>query len=358
MKKKNLGQFFTTNSQYIIGNLLEFIPKETVVVDPFAGNWDMLNLIENEKLAYDIDPKNKKTIKQDTLTNPPNYEGKYVITNPPYLASNKNNMIKNAGTAFKAINEKLFKEHKLNDLYKIAIKTIEKAEGGILIIPVNFFCEEISELRQDFLSKYKILKLNIFEETVFEDTSYPVCSFAFKKSEKISSQELDIEFFPSHKKIKVEVSEKTEFKMGHQFITKLNKIKDHLKIKRLIYEMKPNSNLFLRALDSGTLEGRINLSYREELHFDTTPNKTDRAFCTLVLPFKTSRQEQEFIANEFNKILEFYRKKYNSLFLPNFRNSTEHYSRKRMGFDMAYKLVSYIILSNADKFKNLQSKTV
>jgi hypothetical protein len=37
------------------------------------------------------------------------------------------------------------------------------------------------------------------------------------------------------------------------------------------------------------------------------------------------------------------REKYNSLFLTNFRNSTKAYSRKRISFDVAYKLISWII---------------
>ena len=37
------------------------------------------------------------------------------------------------------------------------------------------------------------------------------------------------------------------------------------------------------------------------------------------------------------------RERYNSLFLTNFRNSTKAYSRKRISFDVAYKLISWII---------------
>ena len=55
------------------------------------------------------------------------------------------------------------------------------------------------------------------------------------------------------------------------------------------------------------------------------------------------KKEQLIIINEFNRIIEHYRGKYNSLFLTNFRNSTKLYSRKRISFNVAYKLISYII---------------
>ena len=41
-KKVELGQFYTTNSKYIIGNLLNDLPKDLVVVEPFCGQGDLL----------------------------------------------------------------------------------------------------------------------------------------------------------------------------------------------------------------------------------------------------------------------------------------------------------------------------
>ena len=59
---------------------------------------------------------------------------------------------------------------------------------------------------------------------------------------------------------------------------------------------------------------------------------------------KIYTSEQEIIiCNEFNKILESNRERYNSMFLTNFRNSTSSYARKRISFDVGYKLISYII---------------
>ena len=42
IKKRNLGQFFTTNSDYILQGFSAFV-KNKEVTDPFAGNRDLLN---------------------------------------------------------------------------------------------------------------------------------------------------------------------------------------------------------------------------------------------------------------------------------------------------------------------------
>jgi hypothetical protein len=55
--------------------------------------------------------------------------------------------------------------------------------GGILIVPLNFICsirKNDIDLRKKFISKYNIITLNIFEEQVFEDTTYTICSFQFE----------------------------------------------------------------------------------------------------------------------------------------------------------------------------------
>ena len=46
------------------------------------------------------------------------------------------------------------------------------------------------------------------------------------------------------------------------------------------------------------------------------------------------------IIDEFYKRINEYRDKYNSLFLTNYRNNL----RKRIGFDLAYRIISNIIL--------------
>ena len=107
--KKDLGQFYTTNYSYILQNL-KIPEKEKNIIEPFAGQGDLLNFIEKKDGVnieyYDIDPKKQFIIKRDTLLNPPEYKNKFVITNPPYLARNKSD------------NKELFDKYNQNDLYK------------------------------------------------------------------------------------------------------------------------------------------------------------------------------------------------------------------------------------------------
>jgi site-specific DNA-adenine methylase len=95
MNKKNRGQFYTTNSSYILEGL--FIPENTKkIIEPFAGKGDLLEWIRTQGFkgqvqSYDIEPcsKEDKIVQRDTLKNAPDYKGSFVITNPPYLARNK-----------------------------------------------------------------------------------------------------------------------------------------------------------------------------------------------------------------------------------------------------------------------------
>jgi len=97
--KKKLGQFYTTNYEYILQNMI--IPDyvlDKIIIEPFAGNGDLIKFIDDSKYkieCYDIDPKKDFIIKKDTLLEPPDYNDKYVITNPPYLARNKSTDKKN-----------------------------------------------------------------------------------------------------------------------------------------------------------------------------------------------------------------------------------------------------------------------
>lgn len=339
--KQELGQFYTTNAKYIIGNLIKDIPNNANIIDPFAGNWDLLNYISDNKevndiIAFDLEPQNKKTKKRDTLINPPDYSGLYVITNPPYLAKNKTK------------NKDIFGLYNVGDLYKASIETIIGCEGGILIVPLNFLCDcRGIETRVKFLSQYKIQSLNIFEEQVFNDTAYTVCAFSFIKKEN-SKQVLRPRFYPvkkngnnSESKYTIKASE--NYTMGGCFLNKIESQKSSIKIGRLTKDLKKGyyiSNLYLYAIDSGSKDGIVRLEKKEEPYYG---KETDRAFATIIFDKKIPVEWEEQIINEFNTILNYNRERYHSLFLTNFRNSTKEYARKRISFDLAFDIISYIL---------------
>jgi tRNA1(Val) A37 N6-methylase TrmN6 len=114
--KKNKGQFYTTNSDYILEGLFEKLNSVDKIIEPFGGKGDLVDWLKKKDSslnieAYDIDPKKDYIIKKDTLLSPPNYENAHIITNPPYLARNK------------CKNKEIYDKYNTNDLYKCFIKS-------------------------------------------------------------------------------------------------------------------------------------------------------------------------------------------------------------------------------------------
>lgn len=178
--KKQLGQYYTKNYEIILNDIHP--PKSQQVIEPFVGDGSLLPFIEKYEPKsiemYDIQPTITnpkligKVIVRDTLKNPPELKDKFIITNPPYLARNKSK------------DKTIFDTYDENDLYKCFIRHVinQKPIGGIMIIPVNFWSSMRKSdiiIRKDFVSVFKITRINIFEEQVFNDTTYSVSSFMF-----------------------------------------------------------------------------------------------------------------------------------------------------------------------------------
>ena len=133
--KQKLGQFFTTNQEYILQGLN--IPDDIkCIIEPFAGNGDLITFIKAQEYknkckytvsCYDIQPAKDCIIQRDTLGDPPDYNDFYIITNPPYLARNKSK------------DKKIFDLYNVNDLYKCFIKELltNVCLGGIIITPLS-----------------------------------------------------------------------------------------------------------------------------------------------------------------------------------------------------------------------------
>ena len=365
-KKSALGQFFTTNSDYILQRLVEVLPQDEslICVDPFAGNQDLLKWVKRHRHlaareAFDIDPKSEDVEQRDSLLNPPNLTGRWVVTNPPYLAKNK------------CKDKTIFEKYEVDDLYKASLKMLggfghdTKCEGGVIIVPVNFFSDRDKSLRQWFFEQYAITFVNVFEEQVFEDTSYIVCAFGFRKivpsmvtkhDSALSrdaaghiKQRIEFNFFRGGKKFgtnRWRTSYDNGYLVGSQFFDTINRFsKDWTPGIRRLAEDQPVpedwfvSRLYLRAIDTGSDNGRIGLELRDEPFMAKC---SDRTFATIVAEKSFSPEEESFIVEEFNRRLEEHRKSHQSMFLTNFRNSSKTYSRKRIDFMAAYKLIQAV----------------
>jgi len=342
--KQQYGQFMTTRYEYILQNMV--IPDNiTNIIEPFAGNGDLLKFLKKDFTieCYDIAPNNRPNIIQrDTLNDIPDYNNKWVLTNPPYLARNK------------CKDKALFDKFGVNDLYKCFLKILitNKALGGIIIVPLNFFSSiRVMDiyLREEFMKVYHIKTLNIFEETVFDDTTFTVCSFRFDKvsfnkdlTKLKCLLETDIYIYPSKKNFKYTFSDSNKYTIGYLNIPN-QKI---YKITRLINE-EPNTNILVKCIDDNA-NNKISLKIvpTSEIYFDRTPNKSERTYCSLLISPPISIEKQQELVNKFNIYFNNYRNKYNSLFLSNYRESKKNFARKRVSFDLIYNLVGYFLTTS------------
>lgn len=356
--KTKLGQFYTTQYTYILQRMT--IPVHvTKIIEPFAGKGHLIKFAQSIYLkqhhqfpkrknitveAYDIDPKpfdtNILINLRDTLANPPQYQHKFVITNPPYLAKNKTN----------SSNKSIFQKYKVNDLYKCFLVSIIKDPviGGIIIVPLNFWCSirhSDIQLRKAFLDQYQIVNLNVFEESVFDDTSYSVCCFQFETRTKSIDEPIMAVIYPSGKNIQFQMIPQNNYLIGGH-IYQLP-ITDDIRVERYtnntIDDKLANvTNILLKCIDD-TKDSLIRLEMvsneEREKRKDTKPKLSERSYAILVISPRLSLNQQQKLVDDFNYYLDQKRLKYHSLFLTNYRESSS-IARKRISFQLAFRIIN------------------
>jgi len=344
MSKRSKGQFYTTNSLYILDGFEKPPDDIKCVIEPFAGKGDLVNWVKKLNCdvniqSFDIEPKIDNIIKRDTLLNPPDYNNTWIITNPPFLARNKSK------------DKTLYDLYKTNDLYKCFIKSVvnqNNCKGGIFIIPAGFFfsSREIDvKCRDSFMKNYKIIKVKYFEETVFDDTTTTVVAFSFEKSNIILQQQnVEWTMMPSNIKKHFSMTSNNNWIIGGD-IYNIN-VPEKINIRRYVQGTHIKSDeqqlfLTLNALDSGKEDGKICLMYKKDYIYPA--KECSRTYATFIISGKNLSENEQFkLSREFNKFLEQKREKYWSLFLPQFRESKE-YARKRIPFKLAYRIFLHII---------------
>jgi len=364
--KQQLGQFYTKNTAYILQGFDKFV-KNKNITDPFAGAGDLLKWAKNNGasslIGYDIDKTktdNKLIFLRDSLQNQKEYE--FILTNPPYLYQNKMK------------NKSLLANSKHTDLYQLSLEKIMNSEEGIVIVPVNFLCAENSKyIRELFLAKFEIKKANYFSEQVFEDTTYNVIAFYYKKKKRVANKmAIDFKIYPQNKPSKIILEQKYNWQIGGEFLAKINACPNKLRIRRLeekdlqpgncaikaaynnlnqvrkfyvshefLSKIKKNIVL-LKAIDSGSEQGKICLEDIRKYNIDALISiKTSRHQIQLLFPETVSVREQEKIIELFNREMKEMRNRYHSLFMTNYRDK----GRKRISFWFAYRLVGYLYKS-------------
>lgn len=357
MSKSELGQFYTTNYEYILSNME--IPKGVdTIIEPFVGKGDLLKFINNKKderkkdkntsekkcqyniEIYDIDPKIPNTIQRDTLTNPPDYTNKFILTNLPYLSRNKSK------------NKELYDKYNCNDLYKCFIVNIiaNVCQGGIIIIPLNFLSSIRTtdiELRRAFLEKYSMKIINIFEEQVFDDTSYAVCSIYFMNKEMLidgPNTDIKMYIYPSKKEMNISLTFENNYTIGGE-IYNLPQSETY-KVQRATRDTKNKkniTNILLKCIDD-SIDSQLGFQIvsDENIFIDNTEKLSAHIYASLVINTPLTLEEQKVLVNKMNNYIKEKREKYNSLFLTNYRESNT-IARKRISFDLAFKICNYVL---------------
>lgn len=376
--KKQLGQFFTKNSDQILSGLEKYI-KDKIVVDPFAGGGDLISWAKKNKVksvkGYDVDKKyinGKDIFYRDSIKSHSQY--KFVLTNPPYLNVNK---------ATKEIKEEYFENSNLEDLYQISLDSIIDSEEGIVIVPINFLSAENSQkIRDKFFDKFEIVEMNYFTCQVFPDTTYNVIAFYYRKKKDYFIDRFNIKthIYPQNKIMNIELKRDLDWTINGSFLKIINNQKNELGVYRLtekdvkenrgdievpaaynhvknnktitisknLYDLIKSNIILLKAIDSGTEKGKVGLENIRKHNVDCLVSKeSSRHMIYFIFKNKISISEQEKIIDIFNRDINRMRDKYSSLFLTNYRDN----GRKRISFDFAYKFVNYIYFNEINREK-------
>lgn len=362
-KKQQLGQFFTTNVEYILQGFASFVTHKHVV-DPFAGAGDLLQWAKRHNAktvqGYDIDKKwvnDTDIVYNDSLANP--VQADFMITNPPYLYQNK--MQDNTVLA----------HSKHTDLYHLSLEKIMNSAEGIAIVPINFLSSDNAQyIRTLFLETFEIVAINYFTEQVFDDTTYNVMAFYYQKKPTPSdSMDIRISIFPEAKTLDFTIYKRHNWKIGGEFMHTITTCPKAIGISRLeehhimhgdtpvcvaynhlrdtktihvdtpTYETLRNNIIVLKCIDTGTENGKICLQdIRTHGVQSLIGKRTSRNQAHIIFSNPLSIQTQHTIITQFNALLNTYRDKYYSLFLTNFRDN----NRKRLSFTFCYKLINYV----------------
>jgi len=381
--------------------ILELIPEEDKRIEFFKKHIFLFDIqkemVEKSILnafKYGI-PKEiaqKNIMQQDTIKNYPTFLldsdlPVYHITNPPYLYIGY--IVKHQDTQkyleyFQGPNEGY------QDLYQLALMNDLRAniKRMIYIIPSNFlFGFSVSnKVRDDFLTFYNIKKAFIFEKKIFEFTGVNVGIFFFERKEFPKIERVIFEGIKinkeTHKKLYT-LEPKNHFRAGNEFEEFVKNYKSPKPLKVSFYlttdEVKKNKGdrkvevidanafngkeyekkvievndnlykkikanvLFVRTLDTGSLNGRAGLYLIKEVFsvdgILISKSKYRTHPIQIFFEPQINREEQILLKNYFNLVLEYFRSRTDSEFMTTYKYSNSKYTRKYLGLSQIKELI-------------------
>lgn len=196
------------------------------------------------------------------------------------------------------------------------------------------------------MTKYDIVIINIFEESVFDDTAYSVCSFQFQLKTTVSHIDcIRAYVYPNDTQISFVLNASNNYSIGGD-IYQLKQT-DKYAIDRATSkynDLKYNTNILVKCIDDNS-NNMICCAYIDDLtrnqYIDTTPNLSACSYALLMIKPSLSITQQHQLIDEFNMFLKNKRLKYNSLFLSNYCESNT-IARKRISFKLVYKICNHL----------------
>jgi hypothetical protein len=230
------------------------------------------------------------------------------------------------------------------DLFHAFLYSIKDATAGILILPLIFFTafrNSHAKVRDYFMSRFKILRVNYFETAVFEDTTVSIVSFQFERSERaLDEQTIEWNIYSPDKQTRTFVHRKNQHWLVGGDIFDLT-LHPTIRIKRNKHgrDLEENeylSKLTLRAIDKPSDE-KIEMMFISdgEHKFKKSPG----AYHTFVFSKNFSNDEQRRIARDFNDFLNKKREETQSLFMAMYRQGT----RRRLCLTTAMLILSSVL---------------
>lgn len=336
--KQLKGQFFTSNATELLRGYEELVRGKRVV-DPFAGDWDLLNwALENgatEIEGFDIDPQNAKTERRDSLLNPPDFQNRFLVSNPPYLSSNKNK------------DKRAYDRWEQNDLYKCHLASLIEGncEGGILILPSNFISESRDKARDLFLRNFQPLRLDYYYYQVFPNATTGIAVIAFERKPLEGEGRTFpafIHYAPENvRSVEIELRPEYKWLWGKEFFDRINSVKSPFSINKWTEdETGFLTNIVLGLLDKGSWQQGLSFNEGE------TVVCGKKSFTTYQLLFPNvihgqrtkdvlTEEIQRKLVCRFNHELQTYRTQYHGLFLSNFMGADQ----KILSRDWCHKLL-------------------
>jgi hypothetical protein len=341
--KQKLGQFFTSNADTLLSGYEELV-RDQDVVDPFSGNWDLLEWAERNGakscIGYDLVPL-KSSTERDSLLNPPDYSGLVVVSNPPYL---RNNKVKDA------LGKLPFQKWQQDDLYKCFIASLveQKVDSGILIIPSNFLSETKVSIRELFFAEYTVLKSDYYYFKVFPDATTGILVLMFKRTNRDSRRTFPCTIHWSEdtkEDITVVVESKYGWLYGGEELATLIDFSPTLSIRQWTGKQEDGfylSSVVLGLLDKGARPQGLSINRNDPIMMPKTAFTTTQ----LMFPLQLTQEQEEHLVEEFNNQLRYLRDKYRGLFLPNYMGAEQKILPRKLCFRLIEKILYSKPISN------------